>query len=422
MTPLYKSRQKKNHSPFPCRDSLQQPLQSLSDMMIPSHPWRKGQGKAVNDLKLWNMELHYQDDKNSMRKPKSIDNKRFIQYRRWSASVIVTTLLWFSTIHPQAGMAEAREADTPHPASGVRAADTLLPVQSTSSLAFSGAQAQIPESLVDFAEQTVDQLSVHAPFTAWDGAELEFTPLGPGTHGWLITISAQGLPQGYMIISAGEDGGYILSEYGIGSTLPYSQAPLNDRLAAEGLLKAGGSLPKGSSVRKLYDVSPVWQVQLPGKKAVYISALNSEVLPDEHQQTTTAAKPVSASMPAATKGLVASSARWIAGAPTIEAGDSRDPYDNLLWLTSSNLTARSSADLRKLLQEHSSLIFKSKKSNAAYGAPFALNGWHRWSTGIQKHPAALYVSVPLRNTDTLRFLPASRLIGQGQFYAHTNQP
>lgn len=422
MTPLYKSRQKKNHSPFPCRDSLQQPLQSLSDMMIPSHPWRKGQGKAVNDLKLWNMELHYQDDKNSMRKPKSIDNKRFIQYRRWSASVIVTTLLWFSAIHPQAGMAEAREADTPHPASGVRAADTLLPVQSTSSLAFSGAQAQIPESLVDFAEQTVDQLSVHAPFTAWDGAELEFTPLGPGTHGWLITISAQGLPQGYMIISAGEDGGYILSEYGIGSTLPYSQAPLNDRLAAEGLLKAGGSLPKGSSVRKLYDVSPVWQVQLPGKKAVYISALNSEVLPDEHQQTTTAAKPVSASMPAATKGLVASSARWIAGAPTIEAGDSRDPYDNLLWLTSSNLTARSSADLRKLLQEHSSLIFKSKKSNAAYGAPFALNGWHRWSTGIQKHPAALYVSVPLRNTDTLRFLPASRLIGQGQFYAHTNQP
>lgn len=34
MTPLYKSRQKKNLSPFPCRDSLQQPLQSLSDMII----------------------------------------------------------------------------------------------------------------------------------------------------------------------------------------------------------------------------------------------------------------------------------------------------------------------------------------------------------------------------------------------------
>ncbi|WP_051425285.1 hypothetical protein MHI43_23070 [Paenibacillus sp. FSL H8-0457] len=378
---------------------------------------RKGQGKAVSDLKLWNMEPHYQDDKDNKRKPKSIDNKRFIQYRRWSASVIVTALLWFSTTHPQAGMAAAREADTPNPASAVSAADALLAVQSASSLAYSSARAQVPESLVDFTEQTVDQLSVHAPFTAWDGAELEFTPLGPGTHGWLVTISDQGLPQGYMIISAGEDGGYILSEYGIGSTLPFSQAPLNERLAAEGFLKAGGSLPKGSSVRKLYDVSPVWQVQLPGKKPVYISALNSEVLPAELKQTTTAVKPVSASMPAASKGLVTSSTRWIAGAPTIAAGDSRDPYDNLLWLASSNLTARSSADLRKLLQEHSSLIFKSKNSNAAFGAPFTLNGWHRWSTGIQKHSAALYVSVPLRNTDTFRFLPASRLIGQGQFYA-----
>lgn len=335
-----------------------------------------------------------------------------------SVSIIVTTILWFSTVQPQASLAAASQADVSNSANSLSLTGTPFSADhNTSGVSQNKAVAQVPGSLMDFAEETVAQLSAHAPF--WDEAILEFTPLGPGTHGWLVTISDEGLPQGYMIISAGQDGGYILSEYGIGSTLPYSQAPLKERLAAEGLVKAGGSLPQGSIVRKLYDVSPVWQVQLPGKKPVYFNALNSEALPDEPQQTQTTTKLVSVPLPATAKGLVASSTsnRWFAGTPSIATGDSIDPYDNLLWLTSSNLTARSSADLRNLLQEHSTLIFKSAKGNAAYGAPFNLTGWHRWSSENQENPAALYVSVPLRNTDTLRFLPASRLVGQGQFYA-----
>ncbi|GIO95958.1 hypothetical protein J14TS5_10440 [Paenibacillus lautus] len=375
-------------------------------------------------MKQWNMKLHNHDDKDCKNsQPKSPDNKQTSRYRMLSVSMIVTTILWFSTVQPQASMAAASQADVSISANSLNLTGTQLTadhhILGVSGVNQNNHVAQVPGSLMDFAEETVAQLSAHAPFTTWDEAKLEFTPLGPGTHGWLVTISAEGLPQGYMIISAGEDGGYILSEYGIGSTLPYSQAPLKERLAAEGLVKAEGSLPQGSIVRKLYDVSPVWQVQLPGKKPIYFSALNSEALPDEPQPTHSTTKPVSVSLPDASKGLVASSTsnHWYAGTPFIATGDSIDPYDNLLWLTSSDLTTRSSADLRNLLQEHSTLIFKSKKGNAAYGAPFNLTGWHRWSSGNQENPAALYVSVPLRNTDTLRFLPASRLIGQGQFYA-----
>ncbi|MFG1731033.1 hypothetical protein ACETK5_04895 [Paenibacillus sp. 843] len=376
-------------------------------------------------MKRWNMKLHNHNDKDF--KPRSPYNKQLSRYRMLSVSVIVTTILSFSTVQPQASIAAASQADVSNSADSLSLTGTPFTadhhILGISGVNPNKAVAQVPGSLMDFAEETVAQLSAHAPFTTWDEAKLEFTPLGPGTHGWLVTISAEGLPQGYMIISAGEEGGYILSEYGIGSTLPYSQAPLKERLAAEGLMKAGGSLPQGSIVRKLYEVSPVWQVQLPGKKPVYFSALNSEALPDEPQKTQTKTKPASISLPAAAKGLVASSTsnRWFAGTPSIASGDSLDPYDNLLWLTSSNLTARSSADLRNLLQEHSTLIFKSKKGNAAYGAPFNLTGWHRWSSGNQENPAALYVSVPLRNTDTLRFLPASRLIGQGQFYAQPEE-
>lgn len=375
-------------------------------------------------MKRWNMELHNHDVKDYKNfKPQSADNKQNSRYRMLSVSIIVTTILWFSTVQPQASLAKASQADVSNYANSLSLTGTPFTADHHTSGVSGGSQnkavAQIPGNLMDFAEETVAQLSAHAPFTTWDEATLEFTPLGPGTHGWLVTISDEGLPQGYMIISAGEDGGYILSEYGIGSTLPYSQAPLKERLAAEGLVKAGGSLPQGSTVRKLYDVSPVWQVQLPGKKPVYFNALNSEALPDEPQQTHSTTKLVSVSLPATAKGLVTSSKsnHWFAGTPSIATDDFVDPYDNLLWLTTGNLTARSSADLRNLLKEHSTLIFKSAKGNAAYGAPFNLTGWHRWSSENQENPAALYVSVPLRNTDTLRFLPASRLVGQGQFYA-----
>lgn len=326
---------------------------------------------------------------------------------------MVTTILWLGAVNPLTSTAAASDGGTSNALSSPSKADALH----TLNAAQSSIKAQIPGSLVDFAEETVDHLSVHAPFTTWDEAEMEFTPLGPGTHGWLITISKEDIPQGYMIISAAEDGGYILSEYGIGSTLPFSQAPLNERLAAEGLLKTGGALPQGAVVRKLYDVSPVWQVQLPGKKPVYFSALNNEILPDEPQPRITKAAP--SPLPAAGKGMVtsASSNEWLAETPHVSIEDAEDPYDNLLWLTSPHLTARSSTELRNLLQEHANLIFKSPRSNAAFGAPFSLTGWHRWSSGNQQNPAAIYVSVPLRDSDTLRFLPASRLIGQGQFYA-----
>lgn len=343
-------------------------------------------------MKLWNVRIFSKSD--------SPCNYRSLRYKLLSASVMITAILWLGAVNPLTSTAAASNG-------GIHG----TPTSSSPIL------AQIPGSLVDFAEETVDHLSVHAPFTAWDEAKMEFTPLGPGTHGWLITISSEGIPQGYMIISAADDGSYILSEYGIGSTLPFSQAPLNERLAAEGLLKTGGVLPQGSVVRKLYDVSPVWQVQLPGKKPVYFSALNSEALPDEPQSSRIKALPTPLS--AATKGIVTSTSSnaWLAETPNLSAAASEDPYDNLLWLTSAHLNAGSSADLRNLLQEHSALIFKSKKSNAAFGSPFSLTGWHRWSSGNQQNPAAIYVSVPLRDSDTLRFLPASYLIGQGQFYA-----
>lgn len=366
------------------------------------------------------MKIHNMDSND---KPKHSNNQRIRPVRILSVTIIATTLLGLGILSSPASAAKAEEAILPLSAGSMAPSITPLALdQPQSGSVQSSEAARVPDSVMNFAEDTVDQLSVHAPFTTWDEAELAFTPLGPGTHGWLVTIEENGLPQGYMIISASEDGGYVLSEYGIGPTLPFSQAPLNERLAAEGLLKGGTTLPAGSIVRKLYDVSPVWQVELPGKKPVYFSALNSEPLPDQPPLARTSATPVSIS-PLAQEAVVSSTGAgtWKSAAPSTSAGGEQDPYDNLLWLASSPLEAKNSTELLYLLEERSSLIFRSAAHNAAFGSPFQLNGWQSWSIGNNEKSCAVYVSVPMRNSDTLRYLPASWLLEQGVFYASVDK-
>ncbi|MGG3282325.1 hypothetical protein [Paenibacillus solani] len=365
------------------------------------------------------MKIHNMDGND---KPKYSNNQRMLPFRILSVTIIATTLLGVGIHSSPASAAKADEAILQHASGSTPPLISLHTLNNSQSVSEKSSEAaRVPDSVMNFAEDTVNQLSVHAPFTTWDEAELAVTPLGPGTHGWLVTITENGLPQGYMIISASEDGGYVLSEYGIGPTLPFSQAPLNERLAAEGLLKGGTTLPAGSIVRKLYDVSPVWQVELPGKKPLYYSALNSELLPDQLPLTQTSA--TSVSLPSLAKGAVVStvSGTWRSATPSTSSVGEQDPYDNLLWLTSAPLEAGNSTDLLHLLEERSTLIFRSAAHNAAFGSPFQLNGWQSWSSGNNEKPSAIYVSVPLRNSDTLRYLPASRLLEEGVFYASVDK-
>lgn len=355
-------------------------------------------------------------------KSRLINHQTMLRCRIWSVSIVITTLLGLGAYVSPANAAMPGKASL-QPAAGslapLRTQHALNHPQSSNTQSHEAA-ARVPGSVKNFAENTVSQLSVHAPFTTWDEAELAFTPLGPGTHGWLVTITENGLPQGYMIISASEDGHYVLSEYGIGPTLPYSQASLNERLAAEGLLQGGTDLPAGISVRKLYDGSPVWQVELPGKKPLYYSALNNELLPDQlplARGTTPAASHPSHSK----REIVSTAGAWISDTPSTISIVDDNPYDNLLWLTSAPLKARNSTDLLHLLEKRSSLIFRSTAQNAAFGSPLHLNGWQSWSSGDNGNPSAIYVSIPVRNVETLRFLPASRLLDEGKFYAGCNQ-
>lgn len=74
-----------------------------------------------------------------------------------------------------------------------------------------------PGTVQEFAKSTLNKLAAEAPFTAWKDAGIEYYPLGPGTHSWLVNVMKGEQRIGYMIISATDQGGYMLSEYGAGT-------------------------------------------------------------------------------------------------------------------------------------------------------------------------------------------------------------
>lgn len=281
--------------------------------------------------------------------------------------------------------------------------------------------ANTPDQLEVFAEQTIEDLAEHLPFKSWKDANLDYTPLGPGTHSWLVTIEDNSKPLGYLIITSDDMGGYVLSEYGIGSELPYSLAPLEDTFVRVGLLKvnpkmhssASPSLPKGSKVEALYSpISPFFKVTLKGKAPIYVHAVTFDIMDDPYIDKV----PTSLTQKNDTDLLKSSSEAWLPSS-VIRTDGAPDPYQNLKWLTTPALSIMNGDDIIGLLSpgNRKSLVFTVKDHNAAFGAPFNLTGWQSWSTSDKPLPQAIYVTIPQRNIDLMRFVPVVNLIGPGKF-------
>lgn len=282
-----------------------------------------------------------------------------------------------------------------------------------------------PDQLETFAEQTIGDLAEHLPFKNWQDANLDYTPLGPGTHSWLVTIEDDTKPLGYLIITSDDLGGYVLSEYGIGSELPYSLAPLEDMLVAIGLIKSNGStvpasLPKGSKVEALYSsIAPYFKVTLKGKAPIYIHAVTFDIVTAPNADTTPFLPTKSNDV-----NLTRSSSDAWTPSSVISTDGEADPYRNLKWLTKPALSVKNGTDITRLLSNgnRKSLVFTAKGHNAAFGAPFNLTGWQSWSTSDMRKPQVIYVTVPQRNIDLIRFVPVLHLIGSGEFQEESSMP
>ena len=83
------------------------------------------------------------------------------------------------------------------------------------------------------------------PFQSWKSASKD-TPIGPGMHGWLVTFQVNHKPVGYMIVNATENGGFSLSEYGVGDHPAYDPNTLYQSMIRQGYFKSAAARIKAA--------------------------------------------------------------------------------------------------------------------------------------------------------------------------------
>ncbi|MDT9718897.1 hypothetical protein QVE09_08275 [Paenibacillus sp. ClWae2A] len=265
-----------------------------------------------------------------------------------------------------------------------------------------------PAAVQRFAEQQAVTLGTANAEANWTNADLDFYPLGPGTHSWLVQAALDGKPIGYMIITATEQGQMMLSEYGQGEQSPYNhdllgQALNRQHVNLETLLAGGGELHLGYALPLL----AYWKVEQPNHPALYIDATNGDVLPSEFLNMLEGdSKQTSASI------------ADLSTTPSLSVDPLHlrpvfNPADNLLWITSKAVAADRAQDVIQH-GENQKIVFSADDRNVVYGGPLPVSGYQLWHTD-QEAESIIYVALGGK-TSIQRFVPLSTLQQDGQFY------
>ncbi|WP_017689330.1 hypothetical protein [Paenibacillus sp. PAMC 26794] len=265
-----------------------------------------------------------------------------------------------------------------------------------------------PAAVQRFAELQAVALGTANTEAHWNNADLNFYPLGPGTHSWLVQAAFDGKPIGYMIITATEQGQLLLSEYGQGEQSPYNNELLGQALDRqhvnlEALLAGGGELHLGYALPLL----AYWKVEQPNHPALYMDATNGDVLPSEFLNLLEAdSKQFSAII------------TDLSTTPSLSVDPLHlrpvfNPADNLLWITSKPVAADQAQDVIQH-GENQEIVFSADDRNVVYGGPLPVSGYQLWHAD-QEAESILYVALGGKSS-IQRFVPLSTLQQDGQFY------
>lgn len=265
--------------------------------------------------------------------------------------------------------------------------------------------AKLKESQASPLDATIEKwkqtLSKEKDFETWQKATWTSSPLGPGTHGWVILITKDSKELGYMIVYAAENGGFRLAEYGNGSNPLFSLNTLYRTLVQLELIPASTTLlhfTKNPAVHieRWYSdaMQAVWQITVKQQNYM-IDAKTGEVLPI-------------AKLPSAYKeGQSSQSPSELNGVIEQLQVPSFDPYERLPWVTGKPLTIRTLSDLKAALKEHKQLTYVAVLYDDQVTIPFAVLGYSKWD---KEEP---YVLLDQAGT---RYISMSSLLQAGHFY------
>ncbi|MEO2204207.1 hypothetical protein ABGV42_10660 [Paenibacillus pabuli] len=280
-----------------------------------------------------------------------------------------------------------------------------------------------PVAVQQFALQQVKALgSLQNTDQGWNSAQLDFSPLGPGTHSWLVNAHIDGSRVGYLIITANLKGKLQLSEYGQGEHNPYDLSLLQQSLQRHHVdlkeLSRGGNI----QLRYAFPLLAYWQVEQSGADIIYIDATNGDTLPNgvveamerksQDEQTPTLSSTLPVTVQLQSRSAERSNVPSFSADPIYVQPDF-DPADNLLWITSKAVPVTSLQPLIQQWTNQQAIVF-SADDNILYGGPLPVSGYQVWRNDDRSEQIE-YVAIG-GHSSVRRFVPIDTLIEDGHFY------
>jgi hypothetical protein len=224
-------------------------------------------------------------------------------------------------------------------------------------------------SFTEAVQQWIQHLATEPGYTAWKQATWSSYPLGPGTHGWIVLIQADGKDIGYMVIHAADPhipDKYHLTEYGSGGKPLFSLDTLYQSLVQLELIHT-------SYTAERWYVDPmhaVWIIQSGGSH-YYLDAKTGEQLPSKAlsllENSSPSAQPIVTSL--YPEHIIKR---------TLELPDF-DPYDKLPWVQGSPTVFASFAELQAELQLQHKITFTTELYEGQILIVLPIIGFEQWS-------------------------------------------
>lgn len=277
--------------------------------------------------------------------------------------------------------------------------------------------AQVKSKLEQQVKLWSDALSNQPQFETWKKATPVIVPIGPGTHGWLVTFLLNRKPVGYMIVNATENGGFELGEYGAGDRPAFDPNTLYRSLIRQGLITSfAEAVKKPLHLERLYlsPVLAVWRWTTAAGETYYLDAWNGEALPvnDKMWDEQVAASSASAKRISQTETLATVS--------QVRANPCFDPYERMPWLTRSPLSFdQVRLHLPEYLDHKTQIRYTAELFRKTVLFVYPAIGYHRWNSGLSENAnyGSSASSVFLEMDDEgSRFIPMTTLNALGHFY------
>ncbi len=244
-----------------------------------------------------------------------------------------------------------------------------------------------------------------SPFAAWKNATLETSPIGPGTHSWIVLVKKKAETLGYLVIHAKEEGGFQLGEYGTGEWPLFNEHALRlSGIQLQPIIKAR------SERVYIHPLLNAWRVT-DGASVHYMDAITGEMLPADDQRWDKQREQAESSV---VGGKLAGTTDAHGKLAASLAVPSFNPYETLPWLTRKPLKLDGPDKLAAVLNgltKEQKMRYTTLSFDNTYRAVWSVVGFNQWSDN------QIYVALDSDEQGAdRRYIPAEWLLAIGDFY------